>query len=76
MNSADKGEIIFDFRSSPNVVSLFESMNNKGKILGARPYESILALITPRLTKKDKTADITTNIRINENDVINKINNV
>ena len=70
INSDDKGEIIFDFRSSPNVVSLFESMNNKGKILGARPYESILALITPRLTKKDKTADITTNIRINENDVI------
>ena len=43
----DRGEIIFDFRINPDILSIYNQLKEKSSINGYKPYESILTLITP-----------------------------
>jgi len=43
----DRGEIIFDFRRNPDILSIYNQLKEKSSINGYKPYESILTLITP-----------------------------
>lgn len=69
----DRGEIIFDFRINPDILSIYNQLKEKSSINGYKPYESILTLITPEDEKEEnsKEASLKNKTRIYENNYVN-----
>ena len=69
----DRGEIIFDFRINPDILSIYNQLKEKSSINGYKPYESILTLITPEDEKEEnsKEASLKKKTRIYENNYVN-----
>ena len=69
----DPGEIIFDFRRNPDILSIYNQLKEKAFINGYKPYESILTLITPEDEKEEnsKEASLKKKTRIYENNYVN-----
>ena len=51
----DRGEIIFDFRTNPDILSIYNQLKEKAFINGYKPYESILILITPEEEQEENS---------------------
>lgn len=51
----DRGEIIFDFRTNPDILSIYNQLKEKSSINGYKSYESILTLITPEDEKEENS---------------------
>lgn len=69
----DRGEIIFDFRINPDILSIYNQLKEKASINGYKSYESILTLITPEDEKEEnsKEASLKNKTRIYENNYVN-----
>ena len=69
----DRGEIIFDFRTNPDILSIYNQLKEKAFINGYKPYESILILITPEDEQKENSEEVShkKKIHIYENNYVN-----
>ncbi|WP_311328349.1 UvrD-helicase domain-containing protein [Capnocytophaga gingivalis] len=54
----DRGEIIFDFRRNPDILSIYNQLKEKAFINGYKPYESILTLITPEDEQEENSEGV------------------
>ena len=69
----DCGEIIFDFRTNTDILSIYNQLKEKSSINGYKPYESILILITPEEEQEENSEGVShkKKTHIYENNYVN-----